>query len=1098
MKSDPPRNSWMRQLASSFITTAVGLLSLGTITSQNASGAEQWKAVPFRTAQQKAAGWEGGEEGQMCFTLTISKKNPSYMAMGFDTAGVYLSTDGGAHWQIRRKNILSNGVQSVAFDPENPNILFAAGAKCEPLPASDPGAISPQADGIYRSTDLGLTWQRVLAATWFRSGAQNEYFVFSNLVSGVSRTIVALTHNNGLMQSTDAGVTWSKITSSPQGIWGNAILRSPNGTYWLAAEQGIWRGSTDAATWTKMGGGLPAVPVYGLALHPTDSNIVYAALGTSGVYKTTNNGANWSPINTGLPVRRWTRLARGPGATLWVDATETWERPYRTSNEGASWSAPISSQSNYYASKWYSEGMVAHPSDGSTAFSMQGLNVTHDGGATWTLTGAGISGSRRDGRTTVAFRPDDPNKMMFFHTDWGSSLTTDNGDTWTWRPGPRKPIPDAEHPDNFSQPGGAYDPTPGSKKLVSSVGDWTGNVLIRSSDDGATWQPYDRNVRHYAFFAWHPQNASVVYVGYHTNGADGGLRSLDGSNSFHPISRSIRAMFKGNGDIIYSITHILNAAGARIGSQVYRSNDRGNNWTPLGGSLPEVNDIDVDPVDPNRVYAATLDSIHVYNGSTWSKKGTANGLETNAFGGLSFHVIAADPKTPGVVYAGQRASWIGVARGVFRSKDWGQTWQNLNLNLGNDLTVWGVSVAPNGTAWLGTDHGNFKLVDTAVPSQVAAPVYSPAPGTYTGAQNVTITSATTDATIRYTTNNTTPTTTNGTIYNGPVNIAATTTLKAIAYKSGLTNSNVTTGTYTINTAPAGIVGDPGFENQTSNTVSAPWALEGRGGIDRNLNPRTSRSGLNNGWAGLQNGWNALIQRVPVAQNTNYTLTGYVQTSSTVIDGYFGVRSSNNSVLKEVKFGTMTAYTSLTVSFNSGANSSVVIFAGHLINNVGAWMHLDDVSLTAASTTTLVHGTVYRVSPKITQTSALDVLSFKTVDGDSFVGIWQYIAATNQKWKAYSVGNGYWEFEPQHEIGARLDVRGGSSLSQTDVWSWTRNGGKAQRWKPIPNSDGSLSLEPECAPGTRLDVKGGATANGTRVWIYTNNNGDAQRWFFQTP
>jgi hypothetical protein len=295
-----------------------------------------------------------------------------------------------------------------------------------------------------------------------------------------------------------------------------------------------------------------------------------------------------------------------------------------------------------------------------------------------------------------------------------------------------------------------------------------------------------------------------------------------------------------------------------------------------------------------------------------------------------------------------------------------------------------------------------------------------------------------------------------------------------------------------------MVGDPGFENQTSNTVSAPWALEGRGGIDRNLNPRSSRSGLNNGWTGWQNGWNALIQRVPVAQNTNYTLTGYVQTSSTVIDGYFGVRNSNNSVLKEVKYGTMTAYTPLTVSFNSGTNTSVVVFAGHWINDVGAWMHLDDVSLTAASTTTLVHGTVYRVSPKIIRTSALEVLGFRTFDGDSFCGIWQYVAGSNQKWKAYSVGNGFWEFEPQHELGARLDVRGGSSLSQTDVWSWTRNGGKAQRWKPIPNSDGSLSLEPECAPGTRLDVKAAATANGTRVWIYTNNGHDAQRWFFQAP
>src|SRR5262249_47861339 len=46
------------------------------------------------------------------------------------------------------------------------------------------------------------------------------------------------------------------------------------------------------------------------------------------------------------------------------------------------------------------------------------------------------------------------------------------------------------------------------------------------------------------------------------------------------------------------------------------------------------------------------------------------------------------------------------------------------------------------------------------------------------------------------------TSTSGTVYSGPVLISATTTLKAIAYKSGMTDSTVTVGTYTIN-PPAG-------------------------------------------------------------------------------------------------------------------------------------------------------------------------------------------------------------------------------------------------------------------------------------------------------
>jgi len=85
---------------------------------------------------------------------------------------------------------------------------------------------------------------------------------------------------------------------------------------------------------------------------------------------------------------------------------------------------------------------------------------------------------------------------------------------------------------------------------------------------------------------------------------------------------------------------------------------------------------------------------------------------------------------------------------------------------------------------------------------VAAPQLSPTGGTFSGAINVTITSSTSGASIRYTTNGSTPSSTSGTLYSSPVAISATTTLKAIAYKTGMTNSTVTTGAYTI-TVPSG-------------------------------------------------------------------------------------------------------------------------------------------------------------------------------------------------------------------------------------------------------------------------------------------------------
>ncbi len=78
----------------------------------------------------------------------------------------------------------------------------------------------------------------------------------------------------------------------------------------------------------------------------------------------------------------------------------------------------------------------------------------------------------------------------------------------------------------------------------------------------------------------------------------------------------------------------------------------------------------------------------------------------------------------------------------------------------------------------------------------ATPTFSLAPGSYTSAQKVTISDITPAATIYYTTSGATPTTTS-TKYTGPISVAATEMLKAIAVATGDTNSAVATAAYTI-------------------------------------------------------------------------------------------------------------------------------------------------------------------------------------------------------------------------------------------------------------------------------------------------------------
>ncbi len=82
-------------------------------------------------------------------------------------------------------------------------------------------------------------------------------------------------------------------------------------------------------------------------------------------------------------------------------------------------------------------------------------------------------------------------------------------------------------------------------------------------------------------------------------------------------------------------------------------------------------------------------------------------------------------------------------------------------------------------------------------NQVSTPVVSPNGGNFpTGPISITITSATSGASIRYTLNGATPTTTSGTLYTGAISLGANATLQALAYKNGLADSTAASAIFT--------------------------------------------------------------------------------------------------------------------------------------------------------------------------------------------------------------------------------------------------------------------------------------------------------------
>jgi hypothetical protein len=160
-------------------------------------------------------------------------------------------------------------------------------------------------------------------------------------------------------------------------------------------------------------------------------------------------------------------------------------------------------------------------------------------------------------------------------------------------------------------------------------------------------------------------------------------------------------------------------------------------------------------------------------------------------------------------------------------------------------------IIANGKVYVGL-QGAVAAYGLLAPSQAAPPTFSPAPGSYASAQSVSLADATPGATIYYTTDGSTPTTSSAKYSAGnPIVIASTTTLQAIAVSAGYSTSTVSMARYTITTGGGGTQVSVSLASASNvDAISSIGNVPGAGGIDGRGNAYASAAlGTSVAWNG---------------------------------------------------------------------------------------------------------------------------------------------------------------------------------------------------------------------------------------------------------
>ena len=688
-----------------------------------------------------------GPEGNRITTVTGVAGDPNTYYGGAASGGMFKTTDGGIHWTSIFDEQTVSSVGALAVAPSDPNVVWAGTG--EPFIRSHISV----GWGVFKSTDAGKTWNKM--------GLENTGRIARFAIDPRNPDVVfvaALGHaygpqpERGIYRTTDGGKTWEKVLFVNDSTGAVDILMDPTnprilyaGTWQIeihtwgrtsgGAGSGIWKSTDGGTTWTRLkGNGLPTKVhgKVGLGISKANPNRIYALIETS----------------DGVPL---------PGFE--TERGELW----RSEDAGATWQVVSYDRQLGGRTHYYNRMMVTPDNENEAYFLTSDFSKTIDGGrSTVPLQFSEYPGGDHH---DMWIDPTNGNRQIVSH-DGGISISTNRGKTWlrVQLPvaqmyhvttdnqvpytvcGNRQDGPSACGPSN-SKTGGFFGMGGISRGMWFTVaGGESGWATPDPEDPNTIWSSasgygssggvvtrYDRRtgiaqnvevwpgaaIGHPAAdvkyrFVWtfpltiSPHNHNMVYVGSQFVHV-----TTDGGRSWQIISPDLtrndktRQQISGGltpdnigveySGVIFAIAESrlekgLIWAGTNDG-QVQLTRDGGKTWTNVTANLPgmlywgTVSNIEASRYAAGTAYLS-VDGHQVNNRDPWIYKTTdygktwkliVTGIEKSP---LSYaHVVREDPVRQGLLYA-------GTENGLYVSFNDGDSWQPLQNNLPHAPVYW--------------------------------------------------------------------------------------------------------------------------------------------------------------------------------------------------------------------------------------------------------------------------------------------------------------------------------------------------------------------------------------------------------------------------